>query len=37
MVKIKSGLLGGRAGKDLIIDGRKVCRQREVQVWDAER
>ena len=25
-VKIKSGLLGGRAGKDLVIDGRKVCR-----------
>ena len=32
-VKIKNGLLGGRAGKDLVIDGRKVCRQDKEQVW----
>ena len=26
-VKNKCGLLGGRAGKVLVIDGRKVCRR----------
>ena len=36
-VKIKSWLLGGRAGKDLVIDGRKVCRRGEEQVWAAGR
>ena len=36
-MKIKSGLLGGRAGKDLVIDGRKVCRQGEEQEWAAGR
>ena len=36
-VKIKSGLLEGRAGKDLVIDGRKVCRQGEDQEWAAGR
>ena len=34
-VKNKSGLLGGRVGIDLIIDGRKVCRQSEDQEWAA--
>ena len=36
-MKNKSGLLGGRTGKDLVIDGRKVCRQGEVQEWAAMR
>ena len=36
-VKIKSGLLGGRLGKDLIIDCRKLCRQGEDQEWAAGR
>ena len=36
-VKNKSGLQGGRAGIDLIIDGRKVCRQVEDQEWAAGR
>ena len=30
-LKIKSRLLGEKAVKDLIIDGRKVCRQGEDQ------
>ena len=29
--KFMSGLLGGRMGKDLVIDGRKVCRQGEIK------
>ena len=36
-VKFKSGLLGGRTGKDLIINGRKVCRPGEEQEWAAGR
>ena len=36
-VQFKSGLLGGRAGKDIVIDGRKVCRQGEEQEWAAGR
>ena len=32
-VKIQSGLLGRRVGKDLVIDGRKICRQSEDQEW----
>ena len=36
-MQIKSGLLGGRAGKDLIIDGRKVYRQGEDQELAAGR
>ena len=36
-VKNKNGLLGGRTGKDLVIDGRKICRQEEEQEWAADR
>ena len=36
-VKNKNGLLGGRTGKDLVIDGRKVCRQGEDQEGAAGR
>ena len=36
-VKNKNGLLGGRTGKDLVIDGRKICRQGEEQEWAADR
>ena len=36
-VKNKNGLLGGRTGKDLVIDGRKVCRPGEEQELAADR